>query len=110
MFFNPQHPEGVLEPFGTTLLCCPVETCDGLVVALADYGDLSAEYQCGECGNEWNSKADLDGAITAIIARYPYRRACYVKAESGWSPVECEQLPADYHELVAREWGNVQKK
>lgn len=98
LFFNPQHPEGLLEPPGPTLLCCPVEACSsGLVVALAD---PSAAYQCGECANEWTSKAELDDAICAIIAKYPYRAACYIKTGAGWSPVEYEKIPEDYHQMV----------
>lgn len=112
MGFNPQHSEGYLKP-EPTHLCCPIETCDGLVVELPDHLDerrsREVVYGCGECGNEWTSKADLDRDISTIVGKYPYRAACYAKGESGWLAVEYDQLPENYHELVAGEWANIKE-
>jgi hypothetical protein len=69
--------------------------------------DPEAVYGCGECGNEWTSKADLDRDIATIIAKYPYRTAYYAKSASGWAPVEYDRLPKHYHDLVESERANV---
>jgi hypothetical protein len=112
MGFNPQLPEGYVEP-QPTHLCCPVETCDGFVVLIPDHfderRDSESVYGCGECGNTWTSKSDLDRAISTIIAKYPYRTGCYTKSASGWVPVEYDRLPKDYHDLIASEWEKVKK-
>lgn len=113
--FNPQHPEGYLPP-EPTHLCCPIETCSGLVVQLPDHYPVSerlfpeATYGCGECGNEWASKEDIYRAITTIIVKYPYRAGCYIRDGEGWQPVEYDQLPDNYHALVEVERANVRDR
>ena len=75
---------------------CPTSHCTGWVCYIEDEPPF---FGCGECGDEWYSKADLDADIARIIEKYPYRRAVY-RWKNGWQSMPFEQEPADYRDLV----------
>lgn len=106
--FNPQNEDGIMVPEPLYMIC-PVETCDGMVVAPKG-GSVNSDpfYRCGECGTPWLFKADLDRDISSIIAKYPYRASCYVESKDGWEPVVYDEIPTDYSEKVELEWKNIQ--
>ena len=52
---------------------CPLPHCTGWVTQL-DPEDGSL-FMCDDCGQVWETKAELDAAIAAIIERFPYRAA-----------------------------------
>jgi hypothetical protein len=86
-------------------LRCPEQTCSGWVCWVDD-GDEKF-WGCGECGNVWFTREELDAAITTIVEKYPYRAKCYVKSgkpATAWDPAPPEEEPEDYDELVEEEW------
>ena len=42
---------------------------------------------CDDCGQVWETKAELDAAIAAIIERFPYRAAVYRQTAEGFAAV-----------------------
>lgn len=74
---------------------CPTSHCSGWVCFIDGF------YGCGECGNVWFSKADLDQAIDEIIQQYAHRRQVYQKIDNSYQPLENE--PSSYNALVETE-------
>jgi Zn-finger nucleic acid-binding protein len=83
-------------------LRCPEEACTGWVSEVDD-GDEHF-WGCGECGNVWYERAELDEAIAEIIVRFPYRKKVYRQSNGNWQPVPLDDEPEDYEELVEEEW------
>jgi hypothetical protein len=105
VMYNPQHPRGERKPVATkepVLFQCPVSGCTHLVGFIeARKGLHGSFWGCGECGTQWGTKKELDAAILASIARYPYRKQCYRKGKSGWEPAEPED--PEIEELIRKE-------
>jgi uncharacterized Zn finger protein len=80
---------------------CPVAGCWGWVSEVDDGGDKF--WGCGECGSIWRSLASLEKEITAIVARFPYRRKSYRKKGAHWAPGELTKEVSDYEDRVASE-------
>ena len=58
---------------------------------------------CDDCGQVWETKAELDAAIAEIIARFPYRAAVYRQGTNGYEAVPEAEEPADYETQVNQE-------
>lgn len=67
-------------------ILCPLSHCGGWAVYIDN--DDEKFFGCGECGNVWFDKADLDNDIEQIIQRYPHRKNFYLKTADGYYPVE----------------------
>ena len=83
-------------------LRCPEQACTGWVCWIDD-GDEKF-WGCGECGNVWPTRDELNAAITSAIEAHPYRAKCYVKTADGGDPVPLDAEPEEYEELVEEEW------
>lgn len=79
---------------------CPIPACWG-DVGEVDLGKQGRFWGCGECGERWRTKAELDRAIDAIVRQYPHRRKAYRKTREGWMPGRKEI--DGWEELVAGE-------
>lgn len=55
-------------------ILCPIRGCYGSVT---DNIGEKGIFGCGECGNVWHTKTDLDKDIDSIINHFSYRKACY---------------------------------
>lgn len=80
---------------------CPLPHCTGWVTQL-DPEDGSL-FMCDDCGQVWETKAELDAAIAAIIERFPYRAAVYRQTAEGFAAVPEAEEPADYEKQVNQE-------
>lgn len=67
-------------------ILCPKSHCGGWVIYIDD-GDENF-FGCGECGNVWFDKADLDKEIERIIQRSPHRKTFYMKETNGYYPAK----------------------
>ncbi len=74
---------------------CPTAHCSGWVCFIDEF------YGCGECGNVWFSKDELDTAINEIIKKYPYRNQVYQKIDNTYQPNDTK-LP-NYDKLIETE-------
>ena len=83
-------------------LRCPEQGCIGWAM----YVDQDDEpfWGCGECGNVWSDRVELDNAISESIKTYPYRRKVYQQRKGLWDPVPFEKEPEDYEDLVEAEF------
>lgn len=63
-------------------ILCPISRCGGWVVCIDD-GDENF-FGCGECGNVWFDKANLDSDIEQITERYSHRKLFYRKENNGY--------------------------
>ena len=84
-----------------TPLRCPEIGCTGWVSEVDD-GDEHF-WGCGECGNVWDERGELNEAIDDIVSQFPYRKKVYRKSKGGWQPVPLEKEPEDYEGLVEDE-------
>jgi hypothetical protein len=102
--YNPQDADGRQEPQSPEpLYACPCKTCDGFICHVTNAGP--AFWGCGECGEEWRTRAALFKSITEITKTYAYRKQCYRKVKSGWLPVEPDDYDRGaYERLVHSEW------
>lgn len=82
-------------------LRCPDIGCPGLIAEMPD-GDEHF-WMCGECGDVWYDRDELDEAIGKIISQFPYRKKVYRKSKGTWQPVPLGKEPIDYEELVEAE-------
>lgn len=82
-------------------LRCPEVCCTGWVSEVDD-GDEHF-WGCGECGNVWYDRGELDEAIGDIVSQFPYRKKVYRKSKGSWQPVPLDDEPEDYEELVEEE-------
>jgi Zn-finger nucleic acid-binding protein len=80
---------------------CPILTCSGWVCNVEEQNF----FGCGECGNVWMSRTDLNETIANIVPIYSYRSACYVHDGKNFEAALSE--PKDYDDLVRREWNHV---
>ena len=80
---------------------CPEEGCTGWVSEVDD-GDEHF-WGCGECGNVWYEREELDEAIEEIISQYPHRKSVYRRANGNWNPVALDDEPEEYEERVEEE-------
>lgn len=83
-------------------LRCPARACTGWVCEVAD--DDQTFWGCGECGNVWPTRDELNAAIDSAIEKRPYRAKCYVRSGKLWEPEPLANEPEDYEELVEEEW------
>lgn len=81
---------------------CPAQACTGWACE-ADDGEQSF-LGWGKCGNVWFSRDDLDNDISAVIEKHSYRAASYEKIDGHWGPAIRDNEPADFAELVEKEW------
>jgi transcription elongation factor Elf1 len=103
MFYNPQTYSAP-EPVAEVLIACPCKTCSGFVTYVEPKGHAPF-WGCGECGQQWQSRQELDEAITQIVQKYPYRQRCYRKAGKGWEPIDLSpDWLEEYQEQVQKEW------
>ena len=84
-----------------TPLRCPEIGCTGWISEVDD-GDEHF-WGCGECGNIWYDRAELDQAIDEIVSQFSYRKKVYRKSEKTWEPVPLGKEPRNYEELVEAE-------
>ncbi|GAB4142385.1 MAG: hypothetical protein Tsb009_12660 [Planctomycetaceae bacterium] len=82
-------------------LRCPTPVCIGWVTYIED--DDGNFWGCGECGEVWFSRKDLNAAIKEITDTYNYRKACYTKSGRNWVAADPANEPDDYEELVEDE-------
>jgi hypothetical protein len=92
------HSSNFEKPMNETPLRCPEI---GWVSEIDD-GDEHF-WGCGECGNVWYERSELDEAIDDIVSQFPYRKKVYRKSKGTWQPVPLEKEPEDYEELVEAE-------
>jgi hypothetical protein len=85
---------------------CPHETCYGWV---SEVEESKNKYilGCGNCGNIWIGRSELYAAILTITKKYPYRASVYIASTEGYSPVDLDEEPEDYVELVVTEFDNM---
>jgi len=75
---------------------CPVSHCGGWVSYVDDLDGSKSFYGCGECGQVWADRIELENDITASIEIWPYRKSAYMPINSGgWSPVEYKNIPSE---------------
>lgn len=84
-------------------LRCPEIGCTGWISEVDD-GDEHF-WGCGECGNAWYERGELDEAIGNIISQFAYRKKVYRKSKGSWQPMPLEKEPENYEELVEAEEG-----
>lgn len=77
---------------------CPTAVCTGWLSFVED--DDGNFWGCGECGEVWYEREDLNAAIDDIIATYSYRKHCYEKSGKNWVGAPAKQEPKDYEDLV----------
>lgn len=77
---------------------CPVKTCYGWVSSVDDF------WGCGSCGTVWNNLESLFSEIELIISKYSYRGQVYTKSGTMYLPVDLDDEPEDYEEMVFAEW------
>ena len=83
---------------------CPVSGCVGSVSWLEEEDpEETSHWFCDVCGSSWYEKKNLLKEIDAIIEKYPYRQACYVKVAGEWQPADEDSEPDDYEDLVEEE-------
>ena len=96
---HPDHPSlgtDVGEAVGLERVGVPVTT-------EVDDGDEHF-WGCGECGNVWYEREELDEAIGEITSRFAYRKKVYRQQKGIWHPVPLDDEPEDYEERVEEEW------
>jgi hypothetical protein len=82
---------------------CPVSHCAGWVDCITA-PKAKPFWGCGACGARWLDVENLYEEISAMAARYPYRKKCYKKAAGGkWLPVPLAEQPGNYEEQVEQE-------
>jgi hypothetical protein len=81
---------------------CPVAGCYGWVSHVQETPRKSF-WGCGECGSIWKTLAALEKEITAIVAKYAYRKKSYRKKAGNWLPADPTKEPSDYDERVLSE-------
>ena len=80
---------------------CPLPHCACWVIQLPpEDGGL---FICDDCGQVWETKQELDAAISAAIQRFPYRAQVYRQTETGYQAVPRGEEPAEYEEWVSQE-------
>jgi len=80
---------------------CPVAGCAGWVSQVED--ERMGFWGCGECGAIWKSLAGLAREITAIVAKFTYRKQSYRKRGRHWMPGDLAKEVGGYEERVAAE-------
>jgi|GEM_PF-1789575 len=82
-------------------LRCPSKACYGRIAFVEEDPSF---WGCGECGNVWFELEELYLDIEDISERHDYRDRVYVKTPYRVAPVVSGVEPADYDELVRKEW------
>ena len=77
---------------------CPIESCAGWITGLERAG-----WACEECGYEWNSRKEINEAISEAVRNHSHRAKCYMMIAGNWCPAPTEQEPSDYEALVETE-------
>lgn len=83
---------------------CPVKACSGWVCEVEDSPNHTF-FGCGECGNVWWKKSELDQAISQAIEKSPYRAQSYLNTEQGWIAQPLKLEDPDFDQKVRKEWG-----